>query len=340
MSKINKKIINILKEHLSKIPSSKNGDDFDKEVYNLLANKLGIRKINHTLWSESTLVDKNYYKRSSNYNFDFSDLKPILGDKTFIVDKPNGKQKWPDMLLVNDGVGFPIEIKSCKSDKIVWNSGLPRPDSLYIFKLSGTNNYTFFLGQHAISEKEYNSIAGIGKHLSSFNTNIDEAGRWSFYVRNMHSSNQRFITIDDDEKAMAEQEAINLIENLTWDSKQATDFSYTQKHKVYVDLEFYTKVRRNSENQCCVEMTVKALPDNDAYEKRLVMVLGKSWEEVRNTLPDVDTVLDKAINEFKELNGSDIILKSIEGLEDFYEDKVFFYKDYIEDKKILNVVNK
>lgn len=337
MCSLNKKIVAVLKEELSKISALRNGDAFDKEVYDMLAKKLGITKVSHTFWSMSTLTNQ-HYKRSLSYNFDFSDLNTILGGKTFIVDKPNGQQKWPDMMIVHKGVGFPIEIKSCKSDKIVWNSGLPRPDSLYIFKLAGTRDYTFFLGQNAITEKEYNAITGIGKHLSGFNTNIEE-GRWNFYVRNMHSSNQRFITIPQEEKDLAEQQALDLIAGLTWDNSQTTDFSYSQKHSVNVDIEFYTKTRRATGSQCCVELTINTQSNNDAYEARIVMVLGDSWTEVKRTLPDVDAVLAKAVLDYKELQGLEVKLGIVEGLEDFYEDKVAMYQEYVKPSVVENKRN-
>lgn len=337
MCSLNKKITTVLKEGISKIHPSLNGNDFDKAVCDLLAKKLGIRKITHTFWSESILTTQ-HYKRSLNYIFDFSDLKKVLGETTYIVDKPNGQQKWPDMMIVHKGVGFPIEIKSCKSDKIVWNSGLPRPDSLYIFKLAGTRDYTFFLGQNAITEKEYNAITGIGKHLSGFNTNVEE-GRWNFYVRNMHSSNQRFITIPQEEKDLAEQQALDLITGLTWDNNQTTDFSYSQKHSVNVDIEFYTKTRRATGTQCCAELTINTQSNNDAYETRIVMVLGDSWAEVKNTLPDVDAVLAKAVLDYKELQGLEVKLGVVEGLEDFYEDKVAMYQEYANQSVMENKRN-
>lgn len=146
--------LNDFLKEIIKTGASSKGDVFDETVKEKLINNLnGAKLINSNQWSskEKDSLFYEYNKKSFNNDFDFTDLPPIVENgkiiNLMIVDKPNGSQKWPDLLVVYNGIGLPIEVKSSKTDGIVWNSGIPRADSLYIYNCYGKSQTTCFLGQ-------------------------------------------------------------------------------------------------------------------------------------------------------------------------------------------------
>jgi hypothetical protein len=124
---------------------------------------------------------------------------PILGEGTYIIDKPNGQQAWPDMLLVHNGVGLPIEMKSAKTQKPVWNSGLPVHHGLYVFthNKKKTKNQpkksetVFYFGEQVIDEFEIFALKAIEDVTSLFNIKIksptQDEERWKYYARAMNN---------------------------------------------------------------------------------------------------------------------------------------------------------
>lgn len=76
-----------------------------------------------------------------------------------IVRQPNGSQNWPDLLVIANGIGLPIEVKSDKDSTITWNGGIPRPGRLYVFnsraghKPGISTGTTIFMGD-AITDAE------------------------------------------------------------------------------------------------------------------------------------------------------------------------------------------
>ena len=182
-----------------KIGASSKGDVFDETVRTLLLKELnGATLIDDKRWGSksATSIFKEYRKRSSSKNFDFTDLPPLVDNGVpldlVVVDKPNGSQNWPDLLIIYNQVGLPIEVKSTEVDCIVWNSGFPRLDSLYIFNCYGKSTTTCFLGQHAINAVELQELLALSERASQHNKKC-YGNRWSYYVRDMYNSSQSFI---------------------------------------------------------------------------------------------------------------------------------------------------
>lgn len=182
-----------------KIGASSKGNVFDETVRSLLLKELcGAVLIDDKRWGSksSTSIFKEYKKRSMTKNFDFTDLPPIVDNTQLldliIVDKPNGSQNWPDLLIIYNQIGLPIEVKSTESDSIVWNSGFPRFDGIYIFNCYGKSTTTCFLGQHAINQFELDELKILSKEASQHNRKCGGT-RWSYYVRDMYNSTQSFI---------------------------------------------------------------------------------------------------------------------------------------------------
>lgn len=170
-------------------------------------------------------------------SFHFSEEALTAGD-LLVVRQPNGTQNWPDLLVVANGVGLPFEIKSSKSDKIVWNGGLPRPARLYIFNYYDQigPSTTFVMGDAIISQDEVDALKSfhdeLDKLAKKFNKKMAEAHQkkatdlgvdstglrpapWTYYPRAMYDQNEHFF----DTKAITnerEEEARVFIKSFTF----------------------------------------------------------------------------------------------------------------------------
>lgn len=203
VAELNEALTDCFKDIIGVGASSKS-DHFDETVRDKLKQHLvGAKYVPCESWSSK---DKHsiYYERSRRTlkkNFDFTDL-PVLVDNfkehnLLIVDKPNGSQQWPDLMVVFNNVGYPIEVKSTKTDIILWNSGLPRHDSLYVYNCYGKSKTTVFQGQDAITQEEIDILLEFSARTKIFNT---RGNRWSYYVRDMFGSSQKFFEVEKDQK--------------------------------------------------------------------------------------------------------------------------------------------
>lgn len=182
-----------------KVGASSKGNAFDETVRSLLLKELnGATFVDDKRWGSKSAgsIFKDYRKRSGTKIFDFTDLPPLVDNGVpldlLIVDKPNGSQNWPDLLVIYNQIGLPIEVKSTETDCIVWNSGFPRSDGVYIFNCYGKSTTTCFLGQHAIDEDELTQLLVSSQSASQHNKKCT-GNRWSYYVRDMYNSSQSFI---------------------------------------------------------------------------------------------------------------------------------------------------
>ena len=190
-------------EEIMNIGASSTGDNFDATVIDKLQKNLpGATFIPTTRWcsTDKYSIFKEHNRLTQQYDFDFTKLPPLVDNgkplSLMVVDKPNGSQKWPDMMVVFEGIGLPIEIKSSKTDNITWNSGTPKKNGLYIFNCYGKSRTTCFLGQHADPHDEVSIIKTIAAKAKDFvmeeRRNHDGLVHWDFYLRNMFPSNQTF----------------------------------------------------------------------------------------------------------------------------------------------------
>lgn len=217
---------------MTQIGASSKGDVFDETVRKNLLNELnGAVFIDHKRWGDksSTSIFKEYREQSLTKNFDFTSLKPITDNgvrlNLMVIDKPNGSQNWPDLLIVYNQIGLPLEVKSTEKDSIVWNSGFPRFDSLYIFNCYGKSKTTCFLGQHAINQQELADLMTASKDASIHNKKCG-GERWSYYVRDMFNSNQSYI---ENKKLL--EEAQKMCEQINQQELVIKNGSLTDKQK-------------------------------------------------------------------------------------------------------------
>jgi hypothetical protein len=193
-------------DDIMKVGASSKGDNFDETVRDKLKYHLdGAKYIYTQQWCsrEKDSIFLEHYQTTLDNKFDFTNLQPIVDNgrqlDLMIIDKPNGSQKWPDLLVVFKGIGFPIEIKSAKQDIILWNSGIPRADSLYIYNCYGKSKTTCFLGQHAINDEELEFLLLKSKFAEEMNER-QKNQKWSYYVRDMFNSSQTFFENDEHQK--------------------------------------------------------------------------------------------------------------------------------------------
>lgn len=247
MEPINNDLIMFL-EKILHIGASSKGDNFDETIKKQLEKNLKRSKILTTeMWSGPEY--KEYKTLTQEKRFNFNSIKEpadIFNDpsRIVIVDKPNGSQQWPDLLIIYKNIGFPIEIKSSKNDHILWNSGYPRAKSLYIFNCYGYMKTTIFLGEHSLCKEDAVLLLKIKNDSSESNCNLPNGSYWSYYSRHMFNSSQKFFESESLEKKSLknpdkkveyeeqkrnrfkrEAEVFQFIKNLTWDDKQCTDFS-------------------------------------------------------------------------------------------------------------------
>lgn len=220
----NKALNNFLKEAVkirpiySKDENSKSmGDLYDLQIRKALEkafNNYDIKSntIDNEQWQQKTIS----CKKASLYDFDFTykdEEKKILNDEldknqVYIVNKPNNSQKWPDILIIYNNIGLPIEIKSAKNNNIVWNSGYPRKNSIYIFGSSKHQKSTYFLGQDVIKEEEKEKLFNLASQAKIYCQNV--SGDWSFYVRKMYTSTLKYF---EDDIELTKSKIENKIQN-------------------------------------------------------------------------------------------------------------------------------
>lgn len=112
-------------------------------------NDIGIKKILSLL--KNDILDKKSDKIIDNIY--------SLEDKSFencFVSQPYGSQNFPDFLVFSRKKIISIEIKysSNISSKPMWNSNLPKSNSIYIFGSYGRGDVTFFMGNDVLPMNE------------------------------------------------------------------------------------------------------------------------------------------------------------------------------------------
>lgn len=73
----------------------------------------------------------------------------------FFIWQPHGSQNFPDFLVFCEKYIFAIETKfsSKTSNKPMWNSNIPKENSIYVFASHTQKDLTFFLGHDVIEKK-------------------------------------------------------------------------------------------------------------------------------------------------------------------------------------------
>ena len=167
MSKLSNFFKKLLKEK-TKLTNSSSGKNFEDKLI-LMLKKSGFNMVSigddKIIDSYLLKIKPNIQKKLDNKiinNTLYSDTQNIAY-KDFFIWQPYGTQNFPDFLVFTEFKIFTIESKySTKNqNKPLWNSNLPKKDSLYIFGCYEKRDITFFRGEDILPEKERKIISKI-----------------------------------------------------------------------------------------------------------------------------------------------------------------------------------
>ncbi len=115
--------------------------------------------------------------------------------------QPYGPQEYPDFLILDgDGV-VSIETKYSKNKqgKPMWNSGLPRPNGIYVFGSYGRKDITFFRGADVVPKEDVRKLRdffdkGLSEYQQRFNSDEmkEQAYGFSVYIRRAFDQNKKY----------------------------------------------------------------------------------------------------------------------------------------------------
>ncbi len=117
------------------------------------------------------------------------------------IHQPFGRQNYPDFLVFSGEWIFAIETKfSAKNQsKPVWNSGLPRPNGIYVFGSMERKDLTFFLGGHILSIADTRKLhdffdKGLKEYQDRFNAETMNQQKYGFaaYIRKAFEQKKAF----------------------------------------------------------------------------------------------------------------------------------------------------
>lgn len=120
--------------------------------------------------------------------------------KAHFVTQPYGSQQYPDFLVFEDAKIWAIETKfnQKKASHPFWNSGLPRPNGIYIYACGARKQITFFVGkdvvQSSIAEQMHGQLDELKMLATKFNQQelSDQPHGFMIEVRKAFSQSKQF----------------------------------------------------------------------------------------------------------------------------------------------------
>lgn len=148
------------------------GSDFEDRIENRLRQRYSKILKGDISKGDFRLLKDTISKKEEVEFIKFSD------NKNTFIKTPFGSQDYPDFLLFSGHNAIPIEIKFSQSaSKPMWNSGLPRPNGIYIFGSHGQKDITFFVGNMVLSENRRRALIGFFEKVKieeeNFRTNLE-----------------------------------------------------------------------------------------------------------------------------------------------------------------------
>lgn len=206
--------------------SSIGGHHFDKNAQNIFLDNLssaGFNLIEHKEWMK---YHKEYRKRvleccNNSEPYDFSNISATEHLDRVIVDKPNGANSYPDILIIFNNKGMAFECKTNAKDFVSWGMTIPHNNVIYLF-----NSYrkigksTFFLGGDLINDEErlvleqfqrffkFHAKEG-NEHLKKINSS------WKTNV-NLSWSNTHKLFSSEKERKIKEDNVLNFVKDFKW----------------------------------------------------------------------------------------------------------------------------
>ena len=120
--------------------------------------------------------------------------------KSHFVTQLYGSQQYPDFLVFEDAKIWAIETKfnQKKASHPFWNSGLPRPNGIYIYDCGARKQITFFVGkdvvQSSIVEQMHHKLDKLKTMATNFNKQelTTQPHGFMIEVRKAFSQSKRF----------------------------------------------------------------------------------------------------------------------------------------------------
>lgn len=208
--------INQNKEIVDSLLASKLGSEFEQRVVSLL-----VKDSSYISLPPSELKKLKCFKELKNKilmpSKEQAD-KPVyikelesLSKSPRVVFQAFGEKSAPDILLIKNGKVLSLELKFSENDSKVpvWNSGLTRPDMLYMFGSYKKKEIVFFKGSSLITLEEYWNFKNWADSLKkeSKKPGDNKAKNFKFYMRSMF--NQKGDMFKSEERKEREEVAIN-----------------------------------------------------------------------------------------------------------------------------------
>ena len=110
------------------------------------------------------------------------------------VAQPNGIQNSPDFYVYYNDNRYSIECKSCKEASPVFNSSLPKPDTIYVFSSKKYNATTLFNANDIVSPEKRKMYDMLLERYDEVLNEMRQLPEWSedkrgfdFYMRAMYT---------------------------------------------------------------------------------------------------------------------------------------------------------
>lgn len=170
-------------EEVLKMPYETNstGDSKHEELVETYLNiEGGFRKVSVTKFKEQGLQSGEY------------------------VHQPNGSQNHPDFIVKEGSRQFDIECKTNKKAPFpVYNGGIPKENTIYIFSSGKYDQTTIFLGRDVLLQQKRNLYKEMIEKLNDVLKEYQEKTEWKedergfdFYIRNMFTQSGGFEKTD------------------------------------------------------------------------------------------------------------------------------------------------
>ena len=114
---------------------------------------------------------------------------------------PFGSQSYPDFLIFEEDYVYCVEVKTSKSNKPMWNSGIPRQNGIYIISSTSNQAITFFFGKDIITLEEAKKLHRVyvekfDKESEEFNRNEMKNQKYGIYIypRKAYAQSKKYNT--------------------------------------------------------------------------------------------------------------------------------------------------
>ena len=130
-------------------------------------------------------------------------IENLDSHKKHFIKQPCGPQDYPDFWVFCEKSIFSIEVKFSqqKTKKPVWNSGLPRPNGIYIFGSYGMKQITFFRGIDVVGIEEIKKMhcffEDLKRQANKFNKSELKNQKYGFAVYSRKAYDQKKIDNED-----------------------------------------------------------------------------------------------------------------------------------------------